>query len=108
MNLKYSTFLSNDPENAARVIETALSGDVDAQFMAGLLYAEGRGVPLDKVQSFYWLTRAFEQGDLDADRLRCLVGSQMSDDEFSQAEKLIRLSAESATRKATKSTEIRH
>ena len=45
---------------AARLIAAAERGDMDAQYAAGLVYAEGRGVPQDAVQSYYWLTRAVE------------------------------------------------
>jgi len=86
--------LRNDPEVAARIIAAAEKGDMDAQYAAGLVYAEGRGVVLDLVQSYFWLTRALEQGDADAEKLRRYVATQMSEDEFSEARKLVRLLAE--------------
>ena len=58
--------LRNDPEVAARLIAAAEEGDMDAQYAAGLVYAEGRGVEPDLVQSYFWLTRAMEQGDVEA------------------------------------------
>lgn len=86
--------LRNDPEVAARIIAAAEEGDMDAQFAAGLVYAEGRGVIPDLVQSYFWLTRALEQGDADAEKLRRYVATQMSEAEFSDARKLVRLLAE--------------
>ena len=83
--------MRNDPELAARLIAEAEAGDMDAQYAAGLIYAEGRGVQQDAVQSYYWLTRALKQGDADAERLRCHVAAQMSEAEFSQARRLVRL-----------------
>ena len=77
-----------DPEAAARLIAEAESGDMDAQYAAGLVYAEGRGVGPDLVQAYYWLTRAYEQGDSDAERLRCLVAAEMQDNEFAEARRL--------------------
>ena len=89
MDLSRLTLFRNDPQVAADVLEHALKGDMDAQFAAGLIYAEGRGVPLDLVQSFYWLSKAVEQGDADAKRLRVYVGTQMSDEEYAQARYLL-------------------
>jgi TPR repeat protein len=87
----------NDPELAARLIAQAEAGDMDAQYAAGLIYAEGRGVQQDAVQSYYWLTRALKQGDADAERLRSHVAAQMSEAEFSQARRLVRLAAASGS-----------
>lgn len=89
LDLSHLSLLRNDPEAAAQVLEHALAGNIDAQFAAGLIYAEGRGVPIDLVQSFFWLTQAVEKGDAEAERLRNVVGSQMSDAEYSQARKLL-------------------
>ena len=83
--------MRNDPELAARLLAEADAGDMDAQYAAGLIYAEGRGVEPDAVQSYYWLTRALQQGDADAERLRYHVAAQMTDAEFSQARRLVRL-----------------
>ena len=93
VDLSRLSLFRNDPQSAAEVLEHALAGNMDAQFAAGLIYAEGRGVPLDRVQSFYWLSKAVAQGDADAERLRMIVGSQMSEEEYQQARRL--LSAES-------------
>ena len=82
-----------DPEIAARVIAAAVAGDRDAQFSAGLIYARGLGVGIDLVQSYYWLTLAVEQGDVDAERMRQQVAQQMSDDEFAQGRRLVRQAA---------------
>ncbi len=83
------TLLRNDPEMAARLIDEAQQGDLDAQYAAGLIYAEGRGVEPDLVQSYFWLTQAVERGDADAEKLRRVVASQMSDAEFDDAKRLV-------------------
>jgi len=85
--------LRNDPELASRLIAEAEAGDMDAQYAAGLLYAEGRGVEQDPVQAYFWLTRAVRQGDVDAERLRRYVASRMSKAEYRDAVKLVRLAA---------------
>ncbi len=87
--------LRNDPEAAARLIAEAERGDMDAQYAAGLIYAEGRGVEPDPVQAYFWLSRAIAQGDQDAELLRRHVAKDMSDAEFEQARRLVRLVAES-------------
>lgn len=89
MDLSRFSLFRNDPQSAAEVLEHALKGDMDAQFAAGLIYAEGRGVSIDRVQSFYWLSKAVEQGDVDAERLRMIVGSQMSEEEYQAARHLL-------------------
>jgi TPR repeat protein len=61
---------------------------VDAFYALGLIYAEGRGVPIDLAQSHYWLSLAVDQGDKDADLLRNIVGSQMTDEEYAAAKRL--------------------
>jgi TPR repeat protein len=95
--------LRNDPEVAARLIAAAEEGDMDAQYAAGLVYAEGRGVEPDLVQSYFWLTLAVEQGDADAEKLRRYVASQMSEAEFSDARRLVRLAGQMTATPATSS-----
>ena len=89
MDLSHLSLLRNDPQAAAEVLENALGGNMDAQFAAGLIYAEGRGVPIDLVQSFFWLSKAIDQGDADAKWLRDRVGAQMSPAEHDEAKKLV-------------------
>jgi TPR repeat protein len=87
-DLSSLSLLRNDPEAAARLIAEAESGDVDAQYGAGLVYAEGRGVEPDLVQAYFWLTQAMAQGDADAEMLRRYVAAQMDDAEFADARRL--------------------
>jgi TPR repeat protein len=86
--LKDLSLLRNDPSKVGVVREAALRGEVDAQYALGLIYAEGRGVPIDLAQAHYWLSLAIEQGDKDADQLRNVVGSQMTDAEYEAAKRL--------------------
>jgi len=66
----------------------ALRGEADALYALGLIYAEGRGVPVDLAQAHYWLTLAVEQGDRDAELLRNIIGPRMSDEEYAAALRL--------------------
>jgi TPR repeat protein len=86
--LKDLILLRNDPSKVGVVREAALRGEVDAQYALGLIYAEGRGVAIDLAQAHYWLSLAIEQGDKDADQLRNVVGSQMTDAEYEAAKRL--------------------
>lgn len=83
--------LRNDPQAAARLIAEAIDGDMDAQYAAGLIYAEGRGVEIDLVQAYYWLTQAVAQGDSDAEVLRRHVAVEMDDPQFAEARRLVEL-----------------
>lgn len=107
-DLRGLNLLRNDPELAARLIADADSGDMDAQYAAGLIYAEGRGVEPDLVQSYYWLTRAVEQGDADAELLRRSVASQMDDREFEAARRLVRLAGQAVGGGTVKSPRASH
>ena len=86
--LKDLILLRNDPSKVGAVREAALRGEVDAQYAMGLIYAEGRGVEIDLAQAHYWLSLAVAQGDRDADLLRNVIGSQMTDDEYAVAKRL--------------------
>ena len=44
----------------------AEQGDADAQFILGLMYRIGEGVPEDDAEAARWIRRAAEQGDADA------------------------------------------
>lgn len=86
--LKDLILLRNDPSKIPPIRDRASKGEMDAQYAMGLIYAEGRGVEIDLVQSHYWLSLAVEQGDRDAVHLRNVVGSRMTDEEYEAAKRL--------------------
>lgn len=86
--LKDLILLRNDPSKVTRIREAAERGEMDAQYALGLIYAEGRGVEIDLARAHFWLTLAIAQGDRDADQLRNIIGSQMSDAEHEAAKAL--------------------
>lgn len=86
--LKDLVLLRNDPSKVPRIQEAAERGEVDAQYAMGLVCAEGRGVPVDLALAHYWLSLAVEQGDRDAERLREVVGMQMTDEQYETAKRL--------------------
>ena len=86
--LKDLILLRNDPSKVGPIRDAARRGEVDAQYAMGLIYAEGRGVPIDLAQAHFWLSLAIAQGDKDAELLRNIVGSQMSEEEYQAARRL--------------------
>ena len=76
----------NDPELARAIEESALQGDKNAQYALGLIYAEGRGVQYNPIESYAWLTAASLQGDKDALLLRSMIAEVLSEDSIEEAE----------------------
>lgn len=89
VNLSALSLLRNDPDVAAEMLAAAQQGDINAQYGMGLIYAEGRGVALDEVRAYYWLSRAIEQGDRGAVTLLQVVASSMSREQVRQARQLL-------------------
>lgn len=77
----------NNPDHVAEVRKAANSGNVDAQYALGLMYAEGRGVDPDPIAAYLWLSRAMQQGDRDAGDLRHIVLQQMTAAQIAEAER---------------------
>ena len=86
--LKGLILLRNDPSKVQLIRDLAQRGEMDAQYAMGLIYAEGRGVEIDLAQAHYWLSLAIDQGDQDADLLRNIIGSRMTDLEYAAAKRL--------------------
>jgi uncharacterized protein len=86
--LKDLILLRNDPTKVPPIQARARAGEVDALYAMGLIYAEGRGVPVDLAQSHYWLSLAVAQGDREAMQLRNVVGSRMTDAEYEISRRL--------------------
>lgn len=86
--LKDLVLLRNDASKLPVIRDAAARGEVDAFYALGLIYAEGRGVPIDLARAHFWLSKAIEQGDRDADLLRNIVGSQMTEEEYQEAKRL--------------------
>jgi TPR repeat protein len=60
----YAAFSRHDDAAAARIIvPLARRGDARAQTLLGYMFAYGRGVPQNYVESAYWYRCASEQGD---------------------------------------------
>lgn len=79
------SLLRNDPDDARAIFLKARQGDVDAEYGMGLIYAEGRGVPIDNAKAYFWLSQACIQGDAEARLLRNIIARDMTDAEYDQA-----------------------
>ncbi len=64
----------------------AYHGLADAQYMLGKLYANGRGVLMDKVAAYRWLSLAARNENLKAREIMSEVAAGMSAAEISKAE----------------------
>jgi hypothetical protein len=63
-------------------------GDVNAQFLVGTMYADGRGVPQDYIQAHMWWSLAAAEGDEDAVTNRDTVAAQMTPAQIAEAQRL--------------------
>ncbi len=82
-------FLKNyKSTDVADWLKVAESGDVDAQYSAGLCYYHGTGLPQDYGEAVHWLTKAAEQNDYDAQMLliRCYLHGKGVPKDVAQAE----------------------
>ena len=86
--LQELVLLRNDPAVVVTVRAEAMKGNPHAQYALGLIYAEGRGVDVELAESWAWLTLAVMQGDRDAEVLRNVVGSKLSDEEYNRGKAL--------------------
>ncbi|MEW5787969.1 MAG: tetratricopeptide repeat protein [Pseudomonadota bacterium] len=60
-------YTNGDFEGAAREFKPlAEKGEMESQYMLGLLYEEGQGLPRDDVEASYWYARSAAQGLADA------------------------------------------
>ena len=65
-------------------------GDVDAQLMLGALFADGRIVPQDKVQSLVFFELAAAQGSEEAEEIMPVIERQMAPTEIIDSRRLAR------------------
>jgi len=78
----------NDPTSAKEIKALARSGNPDAQYALGLVYAEGRGLKQDQIKSYYWLLHAKQSGYPDAETLLQIVMQSMTLEEIKDADAL--------------------
>jgi TPR repeat protein len=64
----------------------AVSGHPHAQFLLGLMYAKGVGVPRDNITAYVWLDRAAKGNATNAEKVRALVSERLSASELVKAQ----------------------
>ena len=65
-------------------------GDAFAQFSLGIMYAQGRSVPMDWVQAHAWFNLAAAQGDENAIVLRDYLQADMTSEQVLEARRMAR------------------
>jgi TPR repeat protein len=81
----------HDYATALRLIRPlADQGDANAQYILGVFYNNGLGVPQDYVRSYMWLNLAATQGRESAATFRDLVARLMTPAQIAEAQKLAR------------------
>jgi TPR repeat protein len=83
-------FAADTPTVAEWRKMAAEQGYASAQFLLGMMYAEGEGVPKDLVQAHVWLNIAGANGDKDAKKSLAIVEEQMTSEQKAEAMKLAR------------------
>lgn len=62
-----NAYTSGDYDTAAREFKIlAVKGEKESQYLLGLLYEEGQGLPRDDVEAAFWYARSADQGYVDA------------------------------------------
>jgi len=56
----------NEAESAQKLMKAADEGDAAAQYELGLCYLDGKGVALDSLECFSWISKSAAQGNVDA------------------------------------------
>jgi TPR repeat protein len=81
----------HDYATALRLIRPlADQGDANAQYILGVFYNNGLGVPQDYVRAYMWLNLAATQGRERAATFRDLVARLMTPAQIAEAQKLAR------------------
>ena len=77
----------------------AMQGVSAAQSNLGVIYATGKGVPLNYTQAYIWWSMAQKQGDIDAANDIEILKSRMSQQQIAQAQSLAAKCYESGYKK---------
>ncbi len=86
-----ATYNRGDFLNAKRIIEPlAESGDTNAQYLFGRMYARGDGVLQDFVEGHKWLNLAASRGSRDARGERDRIAQRMTSSQLAQAQQAAR------------------
>jgi TPR repeat protein len=79
-----------DYVTAVRIVRPlADRGDANAQYMLGMFYDNGLGVPQDRVRGYMWLSLAASQGRENAAIIRDLSAQVMTAAQINEAKRLV-------------------
>jgi len=95
----------NDDEAFRCFSKAAEQGHVKAQYLLGMHYGNGQGVPKDKEKAFYWYTKAAEQGYAEAQGVLgfCYYYGNSVPKDYAKAAEWYTKAAEQGNAKAQKS-----
>ena len=80
-----------DYATALRLIRPlAEQGDANAQYILGVFYDNGLGVPQDKIRAYMWFNLSAAQGREGAAAFRDLIARRMTPAQIAEAQKLAR------------------
>ncbi len=68
----------------------AQQGDADAEFILGVMYSKGQGVPQDDVQAHMWLSLAAAQSKESYRKSRDILAERMTPAQLAEAQRLAR------------------
>ena len=96
-----AAYKKSDFKTAAREFQKlAKQGNAKAQYILGLMYRQGQGVPQDYVQAHQWLSLAAASGEKEAIKFRDLLTAKMTASQIREAQRLARAwSAQHAKKK---------
>src|SRR3974390_1480631 len=76
---------------AARLVRPlAQQGDANAQYILGVFYDNGLGIPQDGVEAYMWLSLPASKGRENAGSIRALAARLMSGAQIEEAQRLAR------------------
>lgn len=79
-----------DTRTVEKALQAAEGGNPKALYDLGLIYASGRGVPVDYVLAHMWFNLAAVKGDDRAREERAELAAMMSEEEVAEAQRQAR------------------
>lgn len=87
----FAAYNKDDYKTAAKEFQKLASqGHGKAQYVLGMMYRQGQGVPQDYIQAHLWLSLAAASGEKDANKFRELLAAKMSARQIEEAQRLAR------------------
>ncbi len=85
----YNAYLKDDYATALREFRPlAKKNNWDAQYYLAVMYADGKGVPQDKIIGYMWASIAVLNGDTSSQVMKDVIAFGMAPEQIEKAEKL--------------------